>query len=95
MTDVTMTQKSTGKTANVHPDEVANYASGGWRVEGETITLDDATTGQLIDELQHRLAAEAETAATGIPATAETGFRGPRTAIPFELKHLLGAGHTI
>lgn len=90
---VTMEKKSSGQTANVHPDEVANWADGGWRVEGETITLADATTGQLIDELETRLAAEAETAAA--EGTAETGFRGPRTAIPFEVKHLLGAGHTI
>ncbi|MEA3538783.1 MAG: hypothetical protein U9R73_06595 [Pseudomonadota bacterium] len=94
MTDVTMTKKSSGQTANVHPDEVANYALGGWRVEGETVSLDDATTGQLVDELQHRLAVESETAAVD-EGTAETGFRGPRTAIPFEVKHLLGAGHTI
>ncbi len=59
MTDVTMTQKSTGKTANVHPDEVANYAAGGWRVEGETIALDDATTGQLLDEIEARNAVTA------------------------------------
>ncbi|MBA4758860.1 hypothetical protein [Sphingosinicella sp.] len=92
---VNMTQKSTGKTASVHPDEVANYADGGWRVEGETVSLDDATTGQLVDELQHRLAVEAETDSTGIPVEAETGFRGPRTAIPLGVKHLLGLGHTI
>lgn len=90
---VTMKKKSTGLTANVHPDEVANYADGGWRVEGEAVSLDGATTGQLVDELQHRLAAEAETPAA--EGTAETGFRGPRTAIPFEVKRLLGLGHTI
>lgn len=59
MATVTMFKKSTGQTANVHPDEVANYALGGWRVEGETITLDDATTGQLVDEIEARNAVTA------------------------------------
>lgn len=60
MTNVTMTKKSTGLTANVHPDEVANYALGGWRVEGETVSLDDATTGQLLDEIEARNAVKAD-----------------------------------
>lgn len=59
MTAVTMKKKSTGLTANVHPDEVANYASGGWRVEGEAVSLDDATTGQLLDEIEARNAVTA------------------------------------